>query len=387
MSASPPPSNPSRNQPHRWSYRCSCRGRGARRGEGSDTRSPGRGGAGDDARHAIEGDGAHVDEHRQRRPLREAPRRLHEPRPTAAASFACLRWIRGDEGGDGVAPPPLPKLPRRLERVGRAVVAQERAHLVGNPAACIRHDHDAGLPSAATASPRPPSPPPPPPRLLLLRSRHLPAPSFPFAAAASPAPSPSPSPLPPPPRPPSPSQPPPPSRLLPLHSRRLLYAVAGGGGGGGGGGVAAHGNLAWAEVGALARRGALNVRCAERTARPGAAADPGEQGEREGGIRIARTGIVVVASVHQPSCRVLGLVDHLLILSRGRAAYCGDPRRLAAFGCPIPAGESPAEFALDAVRSSSPARRRRSPSSTPPPLRDAIAVSISQGKLVSSRGR
>nr|CAD1818128.1 unnamed protein product [Ananas comosus var. bracteatus] len=99
----------------------------------------------------------------------------------------------------------------------------------------------------------------------------------------------------------------------------------------------------------------------------------------------------VVTSVHQPSRRVLVLVDRLLILSCDRAAYCGDPRRLAnflaAFGCPVPAGESPAEFALDAVRSSSPARRRRSSSSTPPPLRDAIATSISQGKLVSSWGR
>nr|CAD1835317.1 unnamed protein product [Ananas comosus var. bracteatus] len=100
---------------------------------------------------------------------------------------------------------------------------------------------------------------------------------------------------------------------------------------------------------------------------------------------------VVTASVHQPSRRVLVLVDRLLILSRGRAAYCGDLRRLAdflvAFGRPVPVGESPAEFALDAARSSSPARRHRSSSSSPPPLRDVIAARISQGKLVSSRGR
>ncbi|XP_020104069.1 glyceraldehyde-3-phosphate dehydrogenase, testis-specific-like [Ananas comosus] len=231
---------------------------------------------------------------------------------------------------------------------------------------------------------RPPSPPPPPPpRLLLLRSCCLPRASFPFAAAASPASSfpfaatashaysPFPSPPPPPPHPPSPSQPPPPP------CRR---------GRGGDGGVAVHGNPAWAEVGALARRGALNARRAKRTALPEAAADPGEQGEREGGIYMARVGSVVVTSVHQPSRCVLGLVDRLLILSRGHAAYCGDPHRLAdflaAFGCPIPAGETPAEFALDAVRSSSPAHRRRSPSSTPLPLKDAITASISRGKLV-----
>nr|CAD1822065.1 unnamed protein product [Ananas comosus var. bracteatus] len=120
--------------------------------------------------------------------------------------------------------------------------------------------------------------------------------------------------------------------------------------------------------------------------------------------RIARAGSVVVASVHQPSRRVLGLVDRLLILSRGRAAYCGDPRRLAdflaAFGRPVPAGESPAEFALDAVRSLEPGAwsslaefntawrlaELNAGAAPPPPLRDAIAASISRGKLVSSRG-
>nr|CAD1836353.1 unnamed protein product [Ananas comosus var. bracteatus] len=90
------------------------------------------------------------------------------------------------------------------------------------------------------------------------------------------------------------------------------------------------------------------------------------------------------------SVLVLVLIDRLLILSCDHAAYCGDPRRLAnflaAFGCPVPAGESPAEFALDAVRSLTPARHRRSSSSTSPLLRDAIAASISQGKLVSSWG-
>nr|CAD1823765.1 unnamed protein product [Ananas comosus var. bracteatus] len=116
-------------------------------------------------------------------------------------------------------------------------------------------------------------------------------------------------------------------------------------------------------------------------------------GVGEAAAKVAETEaavVVVVASVHQPSRRVLVLVDRLLILSCDRAAYCGDPRCLAnflaPFGCPVPAGESPAEFALDVVRSSSPARRRRSSSSTPPPLRDAIAASISQGKLVSSWG-
>nr|CAD1822071.1 unnamed protein product [Ananas comosus var. bracteatus] len=70
-------------------------------------------------------------------------------------------------------------------------------------------------------------------------------------------------------------------------------------------------------------------------------------------------GSVVVASVHQPSRRVLGLVDRLLILSRGRAALlrrtrAASPTSSPPSAPPVPAGESPAEFALDAVRSLEP---------------------------------
>nr|CAD1835384.1 unnamed protein product [Ananas comosus var. bracteatus] len=112
---------------------------------------------------------------------------------------------------------------------------------------------------------------------------------------------------------------------------------------------------------------------------------------RRSSSHVPQISSVVTTFVHQRSRRVLVLVDRLLILSHGRTAYCGDPRRLvdflAAFGRPVPVGESLAEFALDTARSSSPARRCRSSSSTPPPLRDMIAASISQGKLVPSRGR
>nr|CAD1824757.1 unnamed protein product [Ananas comosus var. bracteatus] len=266
----------------------------------------------------------------------------------------------------------------------------------GNPPARIRHDHDAGLSSAATASPAPSFAAAASPRLLLLRSRCLPAPpspsqplpprallplrsrrlpsalSFPFAAAASPAPS-------------FPSQLPPPHASFPFAATASPMPSLGGRSG-----VAVHGNPAWAEVGALAQRGALNARRAECTARSGAAADPGVQGEREGGIRITRAGSVVVTSVHQPSRHVLGLVDRLLILSRGRAAYCGDPRRLAdflaVFGCPSP-----------------PARARRVRPRRRPLLEPGASSSLAEfntaaaegrdrgehlaGKLVSSRGR
>lgn len=70
--------------------------------------------------------------------------------------------------------------------------------------------------------------------------------------------------------------------------------------------------------------------------------------------RIARTGSVVVTSIHQPSARVVALLDRLLLLSKGRTVFFGRPDDLpeyfAGFGRPIPEGENRAEFALDLVR-------------------------------------
>ncbi|KAL6607792.1 hypothetical protein ACP70R_040855 [Stipagrostis hirtigluma subsp. patula] len=70
--------------------------------------------------------------------------------------------------------------------------------------------------------------------------------------------------------------------------------------------------------------------------------------------RVAQSGSVVVMAIHQPSTRILGVLDRLLLLSRGRAVYSGTPAGLkpffAAFGAPIPDGENPAEFALDAIQ-------------------------------------
>lgn len=70
--------------------------------------------------------------------------------------------------------------------------------------------------------------------------------------------------------------------------------------------------------------------------------------------RIARSGSVVIMTVHQPSARILAILDRLLLLSRGRAVYAGTPAGLkpffADFGAPIPDNENPAEFALDTIR-------------------------------------
>ncbi|CAA7051994.1 unnamed protein product [Microthlaspi erraticum] len=129
--------------------------------------------------------------------------------------------------------------------------------------------------------------------------------------------------------------------------------------------------------------------------------------------RIAQSGSIVIMSIHQPSHRVLGLLDRLIFLSRGHTVYSGSPASLprffAEFGNPIPENENRTEFALDLIRelevSAGGTRglvefnkkwqemkkeNNRQPPLTPPAspypnltLKEAIAASISRGKLVS----
>lgn len=128
--------------------------------------------------------------------------------------------------------------------------------------------------------------------------------------------------------------------------------------------------------------------------------------------RIAQSGSIVIMSVHQPSYRILGLLDRLLFLSRGQTVYSGSPTSLplyfADFGHPIPENENRTEFALDRIRDleGSPggtkslvefnkswqslkrSRRNTNIDETPSPahglsLKEAISASISRGKLVS----
>eukprot|EP01018_Ginkgo_biloba_P020210 Gb_20468 [translate_table: standard] len=123
--------------------------------------------------------------------------------------------------------------------------------------------------------------------------------------------------------------------------------------------------------------------------------------------RIAQTGSIVIMSIHQPSYRILGLLDRLIILAHGQPVYSGPPDRLppyfADFGNPIPENENSTEFALDLIQEldASPggvkclveffkAWRLSSKYAEISDLGDgislkeAIGASISRGKLVSA---
>ncbi|KAI5659906.1 hypothetical protein M9H77_28699 [Catharanthus roseus] len=62
---------------------------------------------------------------------------------------------------------------------------------------------------------------------------------------------------------------------------------------------------------------------------------------------------IVIMSIHQPSYRVLGLLNRLILLSHGQVVYCGSPSNLpnflADFGHPQPEDENPVEAALDLI--------------------------------------
>ncbi|XP_054786581.1 ABC transporter G family member 6-like [Prosopis cineraria] len=126
--------------------------------------------------------------------------------------------------------------------------------------------------------------------------------------------------------------------------------------------------------------------------------------------KIAQTGSIVVTSIHQPSSRILGLVDRMIFLSHGEIMFNGSPTQLplffAEFEHPIPENENQTEFALDLIReleegSSSGTHRlvefnkswqikkQTGSNSTEGEyhhglsLKEAIKTSISRGKLVS----
>ncbi|GMG99365.1 hypothetical protein Nepgr_001205 [Nepenthes gracilis] len=122
--------------------------------------------------------------------------------------------------------------------------------------------------------------------------------------------------------------------------------------------------------------------------------------------RIAQSGSIVIMSVHQPSYRILRLLDRLIFLSRGHTVYSGSPSDLPAFfaefGNPIPECENRAEFALDFIRElegsaggtkslvefnkqwmKQGSRNHQSDERQGLTLKEAISASISRGKLVS----
>lgn len=129
--------------------------------------------------------------------------------------------------------------------------------------------------------------------------------------------------------------------------------------------------------------------------------------------RIARSGSIVIMSVHQPSHRILGLLDRLLFLSRGQTVYSSSPKNLplyfSDFGLPMPRNEDITEFALDRIREleatpggtrslvefhrtwqgmKTSRRKTNIYLNSPSPLhelslKEAISASILRGKLVS----
>nr|GMC98233.1 ABC transporter G family member 6-like [Ipomoea batatas] len=119
--------------------------------------------------------------------------------------------------------------------------------------------------------------------------------------------------------------------------------------------------------------------------------------------RIAESGSIVILSIHQPSSRIVGLLNRLIFLSRGETVYSGSPvnlpQFLSDFGHQVPESENRVEFALDLIREleGSPegtkslvefsrrwsGGRNSEPAVHSLSLKEAINASVSQGKLVS----
>ncbi|KAJ4812845.1 ABC transporter G family member 2 [Rhynchospora pubera] len=68
---------------------------------------------------------------------------------------------------------------------------------------------------------------------------------------------------------------------------------------------------------------------------------------------IARRRSIVIMSIHQPSSRILGLLDHVLFLCKGTTVFDGPPASLplffSEFGRSIPEDQNRAEFVLDLI--------------------------------------
>ncbi|KAG5553810.1 hypothetical protein RHGRI_011623 [Rhododendron griersonianum] len=123
--------------------------------------------------------------------------------------------------------------------------------------------------------------------------------------------------------------------------------------------------------------------------------------------KIAQSGSIVIMSIHQPSYRILNLLDRLVFLSKGQTVFNGSPSSLPQFfeefNHPVPENENRTEFALNLIREleGSPGgtkslvdfnrswriktERKQSLKNRAAnlSLKDAISASISRGKLVS----
>ncbi|KAL5556682.1 hypothetical protein UlMin_038918 [Ulmus minor] len=69
---------------------------------------------------------------------------------------------------------------------------------------------------------------------------------------------------------------------------------------------------------------------------------------------IARSGSTVILTIHQPSSRILVLLDHLIVLARGQLMYQGAPKDVASFlrrmDRKVPAGENAIEYLIDVIQ-------------------------------------
>ncbi|KAG6543584.1 hypothetical protein Mapa_014947 [Marchantia paleacea] len=69
---------------------------------------------------------------------------------------------------------------------------------------------------------------------------------------------------------------------------------------------------------------------------------------------IAEEGSTVLLTIHQPSYRIQQLLNHLVILARGKLIYAGSPSylgtHLASFGREVPRGENSIEYLLDVIQ-------------------------------------
>ncbi|XP_004231234.1 ABC transporter G family member STR [Solanum lycopersicum] len=69
---------------------------------------------------------------------------------------------------------------------------------------------------------------------------------------------------------------------------------------------------------------------------------------------IAKSGSIVLMTIHQPSFRIQMLLDRITVLARGRLVYLGSPTGVAAFlagfARPVPDGENSLEYLLDVIK-------------------------------------
>ncbi|CAK7349556.1 unnamed protein product [Dovyalis caffra] len=69
---------------------------------------------------------------------------------------------------------------------------------------------------------------------------------------------------------------------------------------------------------------------------------------------IAKSGSIVLMTIHQPSFRIQMLLDRITVLARGRLIYLGSPAalpdHLSGFGRPVPDGENSMEYLLDVIK-------------------------------------